>query len=482
MDRLTYQHYEIARRPDGTPWELGRGAMGVTYKALDTNLHAPVALKVIASELLPDARARARFLREARAAAQLRHAHVAAVYHLGQEADGVFYTMEFIEGETLEALVRRDGPVPTATALGLIEQAARALQAAHARGLLHRDLKPSNLMVAREVDGSPLVKVIDFGLVKPLEPDEGEETAAVNASLSRGLFLGTPLYASPEQCAQDETIDARADLYSLGATLWFLLAGEPPFRGTTRTVMAQHLSKLPPLDRLAANGQPPAVVALLASLLAKEPADRPADAAALRARLGAILRGGVAADPDATMVVPGRTAPVVPAPLATATFTLGELLAARGEKLSAGEISVLLFPLAAALDEVPAGAPRPTTPDGVRVRVAAGTSWRECPPASWGNFALELLPGAAGGGTADPVAALAGIVGALLAEPGASAAETLREAAAGEGHFPTAAALAIALLAGVVRGGGPTFTGEARFGGERRSGLFGVLGRLLGAR
>lgn len=175
MDRLTYQHYEIARRPDGTPWELGRGAMGITYKALDSNLHVPVALKVISAELLPDARARARFLREARAAAQLRHNHVAAVYHLGQEADGVFYTMEFIEGETLEALVRREGPLPTAYAVNLIEQASRALQAAHARGLLHRDLKPSNLMVAREVDGSPLVKVIDFGLVKPLEPDEGEK-------------------------------------------------------------------------------------------------------------------------------------------------------------------------------------------------------------------------------------------------------------------------------------------------------------------
>lgn len=473
--RLTYQHYEIARRPDGTPWELGRGAMGVTYKALDTNLHVPVALKVIASELLPDARARTRFLREARAAAQLRHNHVAAVYHLGQESDGVFYTMEFIDGETLEALVRRDGPVPTLAALGLIEQAARALQAAHARGLLHRDLKPSNLMVAREVDGSPLVKVIDFGLVKPLEPDEGEETAAVNASLSRGLFLGTPLYASPEQCAQDETIDARADLYSLGATLWFLLAGEPPFRGTTRTVMAQHLSKPPPLDRLAVN-QPPAVVTLLGSLLAKEPIDRPADAGALRAMLTAILRGE--ADPGATLapVRPSSGPPPPPVPAAE-TFTLADLVAARG-KLLGGEVGVLLFPLAAALDEAPEGAPRPAALVGVRLRVAAGVPWRERPPGGWGNFAVELFPGASGA-SADPAAALAGIVGALLAEPGPSATETLREAAAGEGHFPTAAALAIALLAGVVRGGGVTPTAEVSGTGEDRPGLFRALGRLL---
>lgn len=466
MDRLTYQHYEIARRPeDGTPWELGRGAMGVTYKALDTNLHAPVALKVIAGELLPDARARARFLREARAAAQLRHNHVAAVYHLGQEAEGVFYTMEFIEGETLDALVRRDGPLPTVMALRVAEQTARALQAAHARGLLHRDLKPSNLMVRREVDGEWLVKVIDFGLVKPLEPDEGEETAAVHASLSRGLFLGTPLYASPEQCAQDEKIDGRADLYSLGATLWFLLAGEPPFRGTTRTVMAQHLAKPPPLERLA--GQPPAVRDLLAALLAKEPADRPADAGVLRQRLAEILRGietGTGAGAAAVSTLTPTPPPLPPSPpeVSEKSFTLAEVLATRGgQRLSATEIGALLFPLATLLDgEAAANRRLPVRPAGVRVRVPTGVAWRELPPTGWDAFGLEVNVADAEDKDAaahvgDAVRALAAIVGALLAGEGAPAAVAiLREVAAGEEHFPSAAALAIALLASLVRAGG----------------------------
>ena len=351
-ERTIYQHYEVERRPDGSLYELGRGAMGITYKALDSNLRVPVALKVITGALLPDARARSRFLREARAAAQLRHSNVATVYHLGQEADFCFYTMEFVDGETCDTRVHREGPLDPVTALRICSQVARALQAAHSRGLLHRDLKPSNLMVAQE-GGDLLVKVIDFGLVKPLQQDDAE----AGASLSGGLFLGTPLYASPEQCASEETLDGRSDLYSLGATLWFLLTGEPLFKGSMRSVMAQHLTKPPPLEVL--RGQPAAVTALLNELLAKDPDDRPADAGALRVRIAEVLREletqKAASASTSTSAQPQPAAAVAPA---AAGFTLEDILRKRGCLLP-GEAVFLLPRLAALLDHVSPGEPLP---------------------------------------------------------------------------------------------------------------------------
>ena len=129
-DAGVFQHYRVLLRPDGTPWELGRGAMGVTYKALDENLRVAVALKVVSPHALTDDTARARFVREARAAARLRHRHVAAVHHLGQdEGGGYFYAMEFVDGETLEHYVRHHGPLPPGRALALVQHIARALGA-----------------------------------------------------------------------------------------------------------------------------------------------------------------------------------------------------------------------------------------------------------------------------------------------------------------------------------------------------------------
>ncbi len=507
-ERSVFQHYEIERRPgDGKLCELGRGAMGITYKAIDTNLRVPVALKIIAHDLLPDARARARFLREARAAAQLRHTNVAAVYHLGQEADAVFYTMEFIEGETVESLVRRLGPLEAPPALRIAGQVARALQAAHARGLLHRDLKPSNLMVTREHenDDELLVKVIDFGLVKPLEMSEDEGTAAV--SMSRGMFLGTPLYASPEQCAQEETLDGRADLYSLGATLWFLLVGDPPFRGTARTVIAQHLSKPPPFELIS--DQPPTVVELLRALLAKDPADRLADAATLRAQITAILRdlertdshhrgsrsvGAQATAIAAPPVLPGAAVPPPLPPLSAepAGFSLAALLRQRG-KIPPSETRLLLFLLAALVDDAIADAwPVQLSPAGIHVRfpsdgegtvAADARALLAAPLEDWPPFDLEIAPASAdqdrGDGLGDParVEALANTLlrgfAALAYEllsgsaPAASASGGFRPLAelpeasnalirealdpAVAPAYPSAAAFAIALAASLAR-------------------------------
>ena len=150
METETFQHYQILRRDDGSLWELGRGAMAVTYKAIDNNLHCPVALKVVSAANLDDEHTRARFVREARAAAALRHRNIASVYHLGNDEQSYFYAMEFIDGETVEDRVIRGGPLPPAEALGIAAQVARALGAAAKQGLVHRDIKPANIMVVRE--------------------------------------------------------------------------------------------------------------------------------------------------------------------------------------------------------------------------------------------------------------------------------------------------------------------------------------------
>ena len=139
-----FDHYEVQTRDDGSLYELGRGAMGITYKAFDTSLRITVALKVINSTYLNSEIARQRFIREARSAAKLRHRHVASVFHLGTEGDTWFYAMEFIDGETVEALIKRQGPLTPVMALTITAQVARALNAAAQVGLVHRDIKPAN--------------------------------------------------------------------------------------------------------------------------------------------------------------------------------------------------------------------------------------------------------------------------------------------------------------------------------------------------
>src|SRR5262252_3282368 len=142
-----FEHYELVTGEGGKPVELGRGAMGVTYKAFDVDLHCPVTLKVISERYLGDEAARLRFLREARAAAKVRHSNVASVLHLGRTGNGYFYAMEFVEGETLEHFIRRLGRVEVKLALEITTQVAAGLAALHEQDLVHRDIKPSNIMV-----------------------------------------------------------------------------------------------------------------------------------------------------------------------------------------------------------------------------------------------------------------------------------------------------------------------------------------------
>jgi serine/threonine protein kinase/tetratricopeptide (TPR) repeat protein len=268
-----YQHYEVTMREDGvTPSELGRGAMGITYRALDLNLGAPVALKVISARYSNQPAARDRFRREAQAAAQLRHPNVASVYHFGETAAGqCFYAMELVEGETLESRVRREGPLGAEIVLGIAIQVAHALLAAEKHGLVHRDLKPSNLMLVPDDSGNertPGVKVIDFGLAKAVT--DTREAAEPNQT----GFAGTPGFASPEQSQSTGwKLDIRSDIYSLGATLWYALTEEIPAPGNDR-----------PVERLSAR-KPALLTRLLRRVLATDPAGRPQSARALLAEL-----------------------------------------------------------------------------------------------------------------------------------------------------------------------------------------------------
>src|SRR5438874_201338 len=282
---LRYAHFEVETGTDGFPVELGSGAMAITYRAHDTVLHSVVALKVIDRKVAKISGVRSRFLREARAAAQIRHPNVARVSHYGEQDGECFYVMELVEGETLEAKVRREGPMPLAVALEVIEQTARALAAAEACGVVHRDIKPSNIMLESDPGGcAPIVKVIDYGIAKILNPE-----AECGAEQTQTGFIGTPAFASPEQFASSEQmkIDTRADIYSLGVTFGYLLSGLVPFVGHTLRVVAAKQAEELPLEQLKNTHVPARVIALLQSMLAVDPAKRPQTA---RELLSAIHR------------------------------------------------------------------------------------------------------------------------------------------------------------------------------------------------
>ena len=269
---------------DGLPVELGSGATATTYRARDTVLATTVALKVIDKTVAGHPTARARFLREARVAAGLSHPNVAAVSFYGEQDGECFYAMELIEGETLQARVRREGPFSAGFTLDLGTQIASALEAAEACGVVHRDLKPSNLMIGVRPDGAaPLVKVIDWGLAKA-----ANAKPFLGAEHTRDGFVGTPAYASPEQFARagDRRIDTCSDIYSLGVTLWFLLCGRTPFAGDNLDeIHAQQTGRPLPVAQLTVAGVPAPMVELLQAMLTADPGARLQSARELRAAL-----------------------------------------------------------------------------------------------------------------------------------------------------------------------------------------------------
>jgi hypothetical protein len=274
--------------------KLGEGGMGVVYRASHAMLRRPTAIKL----LLPDRAGKdalVRFEREVRRTAMLTHPNTVTVFDYGRTTDGVFYyAMELLEGASLDELVEVDGPQPEERVIHLLEQAAASLAEAHDAGLIHRDVKPGNILVVDRGGISDLVKVVDFGLVKDVGFKERDGAASDPALTKANAITGTPLYIAPETVTAPETVDARTDLYALGAVGYWLLTGTHVFGGNSvLEVCAHHLHSVPdpPSTRLGAPVSSDLESVLLACL-AKRPEDRPASAHVLRERLRACAAAG----------------------------------------------------------------------------------------------------------------------------------------------------------------------------------------------
>jgi serine/threonine-protein kinase len=253
--------------------------MGEVYRAEHVLLRRPCAIKLIRPERAGDPRNLRRFEREVQVTATLTHPNTVQVFDYGHAADGTFYyVMEYLPGLTLEELVERFGPLPPGRAVHFLRQVCAALGEAHARGLTHRDIKPGNVMVCERGGVFDVAKLLDFGLVRTPtgDPDGGNLTRD-------GAIAGTPAYMSPEQAGGVSVLDARSDIYSVGALAYFLLSGKPPFAGRTVVQMlAAHMYELPaalPPD------VPQGLAAVVSRCLVKTPAERWPDAPSLEAAL-----------------------------------------------------------------------------------------------------------------------------------------------------------------------------------------------------
>ncbi|MFN8557464.1 MAG: serine/threonine-protein kinase [Dehalococcoidia bacterium] len=286
--RVTVGRYELRA-------ELGAGGFATVYRAYDPVLDREVALKVLHPHLARDAAFRERFVREGQALARIRHPNVVHINDAGQ-ADGTAYlAMDLIEGASLDAVGAARGPLPLADAVALTEQIAGALEAVHARRLVHRDIKPANILIDAD-DGRAIL--LDLGIARALDS---------TLATSTGMTLGTPAFMAPEQIDADGHVTPQTDVYQLGATVYALLAGRPPFRGATAQVIYQ-VAHQPPADLAAARPDlPPAAVAAVMQALAKDPARRPAGPRAFATQLRAAAGAGPAAALPPSMAPPPPT-------------------------------------------------------------------------------------------------------------------------------------------------------------------------------
>jgi eukaryotic-like serine/threonine-protein kinase len=259
---------------------LGEGGMGWVVEATHLQLEQRVALKFMHATRAGDSsEAIARFLREARAAARIQSEHVARVSDFGTLDNGAPYlVMEYLEGQDLESLLRARGALPTELVVDYAMQACEGLAEAHAAGIVHRDLKPANLFLARRVDGSVRVKLLDFGISKLAAPGGMAEAAMTNTQ----SLMGSPLYMAPEQMRSSKNVDSRADIWSMGVILYEMLGGRPPFDAETLpAVCARIMTESPPPLRTVKPGVPPALDAVVMRCLEREPKQRFQDVAAL---------------------------------------------------------------------------------------------------------------------------------------------------------------------------------------------------------
>ena len=261
---------------------VGAGGMGVVFRALDTTLDRIVALKILASQSIGNADLQRRFLLEAQSTARLDHPNIARIHFVGRDRGLPYIVFEYIEGENLRDLVLHRGPLPLDDALNYTYQVAHALAHAWQRQVVHRDIKPSNILINEQ----GLAKLVDMGLARLHQVESADEELT-----NTGVTLGTFDYISPEQARDPRSVDTRSDIYSLGCTLFFMLAGRPPFaRGTAVQKLLQHQGERPPALSDIRIDLPKLVDTLVERMLAKDVAERPQSPAELVQELGQILQ------------------------------------------------------------------------------------------------------------------------------------------------------------------------------------------------
>jgi serine/threonine-protein kinase len=308
VQRTLVSSYDVER-------EIGRGGMGVVYRAIDKRLKRPVAIKVLPPELAFRREIRQRFQREAETAARLTHPHIVPIYSVDDADNFAYFVMACVDGDNLATQLRKRGPLPVDDVQRYLAEVTDALAYAHACGVIHRDIKPDNVLVDA-IDGRAIVT--DFGIARAVEATD------VSRLTATGLAIGTPTYMSPEQAAGDRDVDGRSDLYSLGVVAYQMLAGEPPFHGgAAPMLLMKHMTEMPVPVQERRPDTPPQLAELVMRLLAKDPAHRVESAHAVLAALRgegfspraatAFARNGhaetVSPFPNAPHTTPPRAAP-----------------------------------------------------------------------------------------------------------------------------------------------------------------------------
>ena len=290
VERVLTDHYELDS-------EIGRGGMGIVYRAKDRRLKRTVAIKLLPPELAFRSDIKTRFLREAETAAQLSHPNIVPIYTVDETEGLVFFVMAYIDGDNLAKRIFERGVLPSDEVRRILRDVADALAYAHERGVVHRDIKPDNIIIASQT-GRPMVT--DFGIARAVSDGDSRLTAT-------GMAIGTPAYMSPEQAAGERTIDGRSDLYSLGIVAYQMLAGEPPFvAGSTPAMLVKHISERPiPVQQRRAD-MPEDLARAVMLLLEKDPANRFPSAAAL---VSALDTGTVPNPPARTSGGPAQPEP-----------------------------------------------------------------------------------------------------------------------------------------------------------------------------